>query len=465
MGRIYKNGINYSGGVVPNSNSGFYSNNVYLSNTASDVSTYKILSYVSDSVEIEKSLTINSSQGEQLCEVYLYPTSIGISTIDSGMWTTNFTTKISSTAGGSTTMRFECFVRHIDNSETVLFTETSIPITSVAYASLISEVSRQVYTVTTTDRLGFKVYVTTTRSQDTTLSYIIGNGRASLFTMPLPLRHSQLRNKNEESNYQHITTAEKTDLKNPTFTEATTLANINSGESASTLWGKVKKMFSFIGTTALTTTATTITTAINELAKPTFTTASTLANIASGESQAMLWGKVNGMFSFIGTDITRLAPNYSASSYYGVGAFVINNNKLYRCATKVSNYESFDATKWTAISLINYLADPMTNTATVEASYVAAGGGSLVKIGRNVELTLNFYNARPIPNGATVMSLPVGYKPAYGSKDFVLRSLNNPKIANKFTIGSDGVVVYTDNVGDIPTDSWCIGTISFLTNQ
>lgn len=49
------------------------------------------------------------------------------------------------------------------------------------------------------------------------------------------------------------------------FTEATTLANIVSGESNTTLWGKVKKMFSFIGTTTLTTTAQTITTAINEL--------------------------------------------------------------------------------------------------------------------------------------------------------------------------------------------------------
>lgn len=50
-----------------------------------------------------------------------------------------------------------------------------------------------------------------------------------------------------------------------TFTEASVLANVNSGESQATLWGKVKKMFSFIGTTTLTTTAQTITTAINEL--------------------------------------------------------------------------------------------------------------------------------------------------------------------------------------------------------
>ena len=50
-----------------------------------------------------------------------------------------------------------------------------------------------------------------------------------------------------------------------TFTEAVTLANVVSGESQATLWGKIKKFFSFIGTTTLTTTAQTITTAINEL--------------------------------------------------------------------------------------------------------------------------------------------------------------------------------------------------------
>lgn len=55
------------------------------------------------------------------------------------------------------------------------------------------------------------------------------------------------------------------ELARPTFTEATTLANIVSGESNTTLWGKVKKFFNFIGTTTLTTTAQTVTTAINEL--------------------------------------------------------------------------------------------------------------------------------------------------------------------------------------------------------
>lgn len=54
-----------------------------------------------------------------------------------------------------------------------------------------------------------------------------------------------------------------------TITEATTLANIASGESKLAMLGKIKKFFTFIGTTTLTTTAQTVTGAINEL-KTTF---------------------------------------------------------------------------------------------------------------------------------------------------------------------------------------------------
>lgn len=49
------------------------------------------------------------------------------------------------------------------------------------------------------------------------------------------------------------------------FTQAAALANIVSGEKHSTIFGKVMKFLSFIGTTALTTTAQTITGAVNEL--------------------------------------------------------------------------------------------------------------------------------------------------------------------------------------------------------
>ena len=62
-----------------------------------------------------------------------------------------------------------------------------------------------------------------------------------------------------------------------TFTEAVTLANIASTESHATLFGKIKKFFSFIGTTTLITTAQTISGAINELVTAMSTQTATLS--------------------------------------------------------------------------------------------------------------------------------------------------------------------------------------------
>lgn len=84
-----------------------------------------------------------------------------------------------------------------------------------------------------------------------------------------------------------------------TFTEAVTLANVNSGESGSVLWGKVKKMFSFIGTTTLTTTAQTITTAINELV-----TKTTLTDITSSVTLNSSFTLLNKRATLVGKRVT-----------------------------------------------------------------------------------------------------------------------------------------------------------------
>lgn len=414
MGRIYKNGINYSGGIVPAPIANFYSNNLYLSNTASDVSTYKTLSYGVDFVETEKALTLNASQGEQLSGVYLYPTQIGTTTIDAGLWSSSFTIKVSSTAGGSTTMRIECFVRHINNSETVLFSKTTDPITSIEYSLFETQTNRSVFTLVSTDRLGFKIYATTTRAQDTTLTYIIGNGRATHFTVPIALRHSQLRNKNEEADYQHITTAEKTDLQTPAFTEVSTLANIASGETIGTLWGKILKFFN-------------------------------------------IWG----------TNITKLANAYSTSSTYGVGAYVSYNNKLYRCSTAITVAEAWTVGKWTNITMTNILYDLCIGELSPNLSYIPHVGASFIsKTGRTVELNISITNTVAIPTNTTVLTLPVGYRPNYSAiKYFVVRSLNDATASRLMSLDSNGLVKFADNNGNVPIGAYLDGHISFTTNQ
>ena len=62
-----------------------------------------------------------------------------------------------------------------------------------------------------------------------------------------------------------------------TFTEAVTLSNIESTETHATLFGKIKKFFTFIGTTTLTTTAQRISSAINELVTAMSTQTATLS--------------------------------------------------------------------------------------------------------------------------------------------------------------------------------------------
>lgn len=53
----------------------------------------------------------------------------------------------------------------------------------------------------------------------------------------------------------------------------------------------------------------------------------------------------------------NLAQNYSSSSTYSVGDFVIYENQLYKCKTAISSGESFNSSKWDATSLENELGE------------------------------------------------------------------------------------------------------------
>lgn len=108
----------------------------------------------------------------------------------------------------------------------------------------------------------------------------------------------------------------------PTFTEASTRTNIvGSGESTTTLWGKVKKFFTDLKTVAFSgnyndlnntpeikTVATTgvFSDLIDKNVSTgtvAFTEASSRTNIATGESQSTMWGKVKKWF----TDLKAVA--------------------------------------------------------------------------------------------------------------------------------------------------------------
>lgn len=90
----------------------------------------------------------------------------------------------------------------------------------------------------------------------------------------------------------------------PTFTEASTRTNIvGSGESTTTLWGKVKKWFSDLKTVATTGVFSDLIDKNVSTGTVAFTEASSRTNIATGESQSTLWGKVKKFF----TDLKSVA--------------------------------------------------------------------------------------------------------------------------------------------------------------
>ena len=56
------------------------------------------------------------------------------------------------------------------------------------------------------DRIGVQEGFSTTRNQNVTLTFIIGDGRGWFMRVPLAMSHKDLTNKNQEADNQHIDT-------------------------------------------------------------------------------------------------------------------------------------------------------------------------------------------------------------------------------------------------------------------
>jgi hypothetical protein len=182
--------------------------NLFMSNTASTVSGYKTLSYTSDTTATEMAVTCTNS-ADVLSAVYLFGSPINTTIIDAGIWKSTFQAKCSANSG-TNRLKFVCFVRHADNTETDLFTNYTSSIAQTTYGYFYTETSRQVFTVLPTDILGFRIYGNTSRTASTTITYQIGGSTPSYFNIPLVLRHSQLRDINGDLLYQHIATSSPT---------------------------------------------------------------------------------------------------------------------------------------------------------------------------------------------------------------------------------------------------------------
>lgn len=152
-----------------------------------------------------------------------------------------------------------------------------------------------------------------------------------------------------------------------TFSEAATLANIASTETHAALFGKIKKFFSFIGTAALTTVATTITGAINEIK-------SGIENIASAL--------------------------YNPAATYALGDYCIRDWTLYKCTTAITTPEAWTIAHWTACKIgteIKALNDNLavTNGSITNNAALSANNSVLKKYGsiKTLDLNVNFTGA------------------------------------------------------------------------
>ena len=200
----YLNGNKQWTGVV--SGSGGYAANVYMTNTTSTiVGTYKQSGPTNAATQTEVSAVANNN--EVLMATYLFESALGITTIDPGVWLTCMHMKVSA---GTGRVKFEVFKRATGGTETTLFSAYSADITNTSYQIARFETIQSAFTTDATDRLGHRIYACNSTTGDITVSYLVGEGDAAYINTPLALRHSQLRGKNDESTYLHITSTEKT---------------------------------------------------------------------------------------------------------------------------------------------------------------------------------------------------------------------------------------------------------------
>jgi len=178
---------------------------LYQSNEDSDVLGYKKIKSTPDALEtILPPITLTST--EQLIRTYLFDLPINTTTISAGNWLGSVIGKISN-ASGTSKLRVEAFFRHINGTETTLFSKESNEINNTDYATISMDFAGDVYSCLTTDRLGFRVYGVTSGA-NRTLTTKIGNGNLSFFSTPLSIRHDQTRDKNGNPLFLHATQAQ-----------------------------------------------------------------------------------------------------------------------------------------------------------------------------------------------------------------------------------------------------------------
>lgn len=108
------------------------------------------------------------NNNEILLKTFLYDADVSTTIVDAGEWGFHFHASTSSTASESF-LRFVPFKRTSGGTETDLFSVTSADINSTSPVLVNTLTTQPAFTVNATDRLGVRVYISTTRNSNTTV--------------------------------------------------------------------------------------------------------------------------------------------------------------------------------------------------------------------------------------------------------------------------------------------------------
>lgn len=105
-------------------------------------------------------------------------------------------------------------------------------------------------------------------------------------------------------------------------------------------------------------------------------------------------------------DSTAIAPAYSASSTYAVGAIVTHNGAVYKCKTAITNAEAWNASKWDAVTVENQIGDKVDKVSGKQLStndYTTAEKNKLagIETGANkttVDTAMSGTSTNPVQN-------------------------------------------------------------------
>jgi hypothetical protein len=179
--------------------SGGYAGNVYFTELVSSTNpSYKQISYIPDVAETILSVVVNNS--EALIGKYIYDSEIDTTSIPAGEWGLHLHRWVDNTAQ-STSIRFEIFKRTSAGVETVLFSVSTNDINDTNRTLETLLVTKNAFGVNATDKLGIAIYGSTTRTSNTTINIVSGDGEAAFLVTPLQVRHSLLRARDEANSH------------------------------------------------------------------------------------------------------------------------------------------------------------------------------------------------------------------------------------------------------------------------